>query len=185
MKEGLFLHLEVDGNSEMKSFGKYSDTADVCLLNYDKLSEKEIPDFEDGEYKILKEYGSAARKDKTLLDLSEPSLINGEWKTVKEAEKIAVKTGVYPSYSDATKLHSFSFNQYSKGKRERAVAIYPSPENTKAKLTLLGELGYMGVSFDIKSTPVSSLMIYHLLFHNEKFLSDSSHGKRRAPSCAM
>ena len=179
------MHLELDGNRDMLSFGKYGELADLCLLNYEKLGETEIPDFNEGEYKILNEYGKTARKDKTLLDLSEPAFINGEWKTVEEAEKIAIKTGACPSYSEETKLNSFSFNQYSKGKCERALALYPSPENTKAKLTLLGELGYMGASFDIKSTPVSSLMIYHLLFHNEKRHKDSSHGNVRAPSCGM
>ena len=85
-----------------------------------------------------------------------------------ELERLMQTRGIESVYNDGAKTASFSLKQYFGGKNKEAIAKFPTPENTKAKLELLGELGYMGVSFDIERSPVSSLMTFNSLFGIEK-----------------
>ena len=47
----------------------------------------------------------------------------------------------------------------SYGKHKKREIVYESLENTRAKLELVSELGFMGISFDIGRVCISDLMI--------------------------
>ena len=174
----LELHLELDGNKDITSYELFSDIADVSVLNYDKCAVTPIPDFECGEERVLKNFANGCECQKTLIDLSEFAYINGEPYEFSDIEKILRGRGIAPEFCEKTKTSSFKANRFSKGVREEIHVSYPTPENTKAKLELLGELGFMGVSFDIMRSSVSSLMTFNSLFHCESLRSAENNSCR-------
>ena len=52
----------------------------------------------------------------------------------------------------------------SYGKHKRRQIAYESLENTKAKLELVSELGFMGISFDIGRACIADLMLVTSMF---------------------
>ncbi len=167
-KSDIELHTEFDGNSDITAYKELSEIADVAVLNYEKGETSSIPDFKSGEEKLLRSYRDVCRYQKCLVDLSLFAYLGGEPQNFQEIERLIRARGISPQYSESTKCCHFALNRYSGGKREEIFANFPAPENTKAKLELLGELGYMGVSFDITRTPVYHLMMFNSLFHCEK-----------------
>ncbi|MBQ7333050.1 MAG: LysM peptidoglycan-binding domain-containing protein [Clostridia bacterium] len=167
-KSGLELHTEFDGNSDITAYKELSEIADVAVLNYEKGETSSIPDFNSGEKKLLRSYRDECQHQKCLVDLSLFAYLGGEPQNFQEIERLIRTRGISPQYSESAKCCHFALNRYSGGKREEIFVSFPSPENTKAKLELLGELGYMGVSFDIMRTPVQHLMMFNSLFHCEK-----------------
>ena len=62
-------------------------------------------------------------------------------------------------YDDERLLKRASF-----GKHKKREIIFESLENTKAKLELVSELGFMGISFDIGRICTADLMIAASMF---------------------
>ena len=62
-------------------------------------------------------------------------------------------------------ISSFEYHKYFGGKRETVRVAYESPENIKAKLDLIRELGLMGISFDIASVPIEYLLMFDELYN--------------------
>jgi spore germination protein YaaH len=58
----------------------------------------------------------------------------------------------------------FEYNKYKNGKKESVCAVFESLESVKAKLALVGELGFMGISFDVMNVPVEYLMMFETMF---------------------
>ena len=178
-KFGLELHLELDGNSDTSAFCDLSEIADVSLLDYQAEGGKEARAFDLCEAMLLRSYAENCRCNKTLLDLFSPIYFGEKATDFSEIEKLIISRGITPDFDEKTKSSSFKLKQYSGGHETEICVRYPSLENTKAKLELLGELGYMGVSFDIMRSPISRLMMFNSLFKPEK-MSRSAENKCRS-----
>lgn len=167
MLKDLFLHLELDGNGKTGAFPELSEIADSLILNYQRTSENIHQSFEEAEAALLKNYANEALSEKTLIELPSFAYSKDSEIELKTAEEIARKAGADTEYDEKSKLCYFFYNSYRGGKRERVRIFYEAPENTKAKLELAAELGYMGVSFDIMRVPVEYLMLYCTSFSRQ------------------
>jgi len=167
-KEGLLIQAELDGNRDIAELSTLSRLADASIFNYEKGKERELPSFKCGEERVLKAYADTCDKRKTLVDLSVFAYLNGEAIEFSELDGLLRRRGIEPEYSEESKFCEFTMNKYKGDKHEEILVRYPAPENTKAKLELIGELGYMGVSFDIERAPLYSLMSFNSLFRAEK-----------------
>ena len=146
----------------------FSEIADVSLLNYEREATRFYENFDLCEGAALRNYADRCEERKTLVDLFSPSFLDENEVDFSELERLMQTRGIESVYNDGAKTASFSLKQYFGGKNKEAIAKFPTPENTKAKLELLGELGYMGVSFDIERSPVSSLVAFNSFFQREK-----------------
>jgi len=123
-----------------------------------------IPSFDCGEEKIIKDFAGECECQKTLIDVSSLAYFGNELIEYEALEKILRTRGIVPEYSDDTKLYDFKIKVYSGGRYEEIWGSYPSPENTTAKLDLIGELGLLGACIDIMRCPVSTLMMLSALY---------------------
>ncbi len=139
----------------------YADYADGCILSYNKLSLSEIPDFDRGERRAYTEYAEASESSKTFMDISSFALSSGGYVDYKEAVRSAVRLGAEIQADVDTGFCRYS---YSSKKGDTYTVLFESLKNLKAKLSLLGELGFMGISFDIMRCPIQHLMMYNALF---------------------
>ncbi len=176
-KSELELHIELDGNNISYPYKELSEIADVSLLNYEREKERFCEDFDSCEGALLKDYASICKCRKTLVDVFSPCYLGDLATDFSEIERLMILRGIESEYCERAKTSSFRIKQYSGGKNKEISALFPTPENTKAKLELLGELGFMGVSFDIKRNPVSSLMAFNSLFQGEKASQFSEKGR--------
>ncbi len=167
-KSELELHLEIDGNGDSDAYRELSGIADVSLLNYESQAASADDDFESCEKALIKRFANECGCQKTLFDLFSPIYFGDRAVEFSEIEKLIILRGIEPEYCEKTKRARFKLKRYSGGKEEEISVSFPTPENTKAKLELLGELGYMGVSFDITRSPTSTLMMFNSLFSAEK-----------------
>ena len=151
----------------------YADYADGCVLFYDKSLAEDAPDFERGERKAFTEYSEASESTKTFMDITSFAISNGEFLEYGDAIKTAAKVGAEIYDSKGRGVCSYSY----RGRGGEAIEVrYESLKNIIAKLELLGELGYMGISFDINRTPISHLMAYSALFSGICYTSVFSSG---------
>lgn len=154
MEDGLFLFTEIDANSEYTT----CDGADGTILCYEKCHEDTIPSFDEGERKTYTEYAERCDAAKVFIDLSPFAYDGKDAITKKEAEMIAYKTHREILYDPQKMISHFEYNKFSGSGKEPTRVAFDSPENTKAKLDLVSELGYMGISYDIMRSPTSDLM---------------------------
>ena len=151
----------------------YADYADGCVLSYDKPLLSGATDFERGERRAFTEYAEASESTKTFMDITSFAISDGDFLTYGDAVKTAAKVGAEISTDKSSGVCSYSYH----GKDGRAIEVrYESLKNIIAKLELLGELGYMGISFDINRTPVAHLMAYTALFSGICYTSVFSSG---------
>lgn len=151
----------------------YADYADGCILSYDKMSLSEMPDFEAGERRAYTEYAEASESSKTFMDISSFALTSGGYLDYKEALRSAAKLGAVIEADDDKGICSY----FCRDKRGDTYTVrFESLENLKAKLSLLGELGFMGISFDIMRCPIQHLMMYNALFSDICYASVFANG---------
>jgi hypothetical protein len=167
-KSEIELHVELDGNDFIKAYKDISDVADVSLLNYEREAEKYNENFSACEGALLSRFFEECEARKTLFDIFSPSYLGNTVTDFSEIERLMILRGIESEYCETAKSASFKLKHYKGGKENEVSVRFLTPENTKAKLTLLGELGYMGVSFDIKRCPISSLMAFNALFRCER-----------------
>ncbi len=149
---GLFLAVEADGNG--RAYEAAARFADLTLLQYEKCHREAPPSFDAGERRLLTSYG--APRERTAVEL--PSLAYAGGTPVSLTEVHRATCGGEMSYDAATLLQSFK-------RSEGDVVSFEAPDNIKAKLELIGELGYAGVSFDIMRTPRIHYLMYYTSFH--------------------
>lgn len=164
MLENLYLFVELDGNSPIAPMTDISFIADGTVINYAKGTMRTLPDFEDGEERILRDFAERGESQNAFFDIPAFAYRDGEETELSEAKSLARKSGEFIEYDDNTKMCYFDYNRYSGGKRIRSKVLYEAPENINAKLKLLAELGYMGISFDIMRMPIEYLMAFHTSF---------------------
>ena len=175
-REGLRLHIEIDGNQSIDKYSEIADIADLVILNYEKPISQPITDFKSCEERTFREYREICRAENTLIDLSTNAYLGNDVCELSEIEKIIRMRGITPEYSENAKYHYFTLKKYSAGKHKDMLVSYPSAENTKAKLELLGELGFMGANFDIARCPIYQIMMFNSLFNAEKAMYEKKGG---------
>ena len=158
--EGLLLLLELDGNKKIT----VPDIADGYVLQYEKCALGEIPTFESGERAIYTDFAERYDAAKTFIDLSPYAYSDSGAMTLSEARELAYRSGKEIGHDGERLISYFDIKKYGQNKGERERVRFESSENIKAKLTLLGELGYMGISFDIMRSPITHLVMTSSLF---------------------
>lgn len=160
MEEDLLLFSEIDGND----MADFPDICDGYTVMYEKACLENIPDFNDGEEKMMTDYASNFEAAKAYIDIPTLAYMGNEELLISEAENLAYTSGRDINYDGEKKICTFSYNKYRAGKRETVRVAFESLENLKAKLELVGGLGFMGVSFDIMKVPVEYLMLFEVMF---------------------
>lgn len=159
-ENGLRVFMDIDGNADTA----HSDVADGYIIFYGKCHLPEMPTFENGEMRLFEQYADTGCAPKTFIDTSATAYAKDEALSKNEAIRLARGAGREIDYDDALKISSFEYNRYLGGKREGVRVAYEPPENIKAKLDLVRELGYMGISFDIMHIPTEYLLMLEELF---------------------
>ena len=168
MGEDLLLFTEVDGNRD-----PFIDTvSDGVILSYEKAALKDIPSFSDGEKKLFSTFAENAEAAKTFIDIPSLAYMGDEQILVSEATGLAYSSAREIDYDEDKMISHFTFNRYQKGMREPMRVAFESLENVKAKLELVAELGYMGISFDVMKIPVNCLMLFETSFGHPPIYSD-------------
>ena len=146
------LLLFVEGDIEKNT--SYMEYADAGILTYDKLHKDEVPSFALGEGAALENFAYSSECARAFLELSSFAYSEGKYIEKKEAIRITDKKHGEICEDKNKKLQIASY-----GKHKKREIVYESLENTRAKLELVSELGFMGISFDIGRVCISDLMI--------------------------
>ncbi len=155
MENDLLLLCEADADG----ISEYTEYSDMSVLTYDKLHKSNIPSFKDGEWSVFKNYAERYEGSRAFMELSSFAFTGGKYIDKSEAMRIIGKRHGRLCYDEESKTVTAA---YGKGKRREI--IYESLENTKAKLELVSELGYMGVSFDIGRICTPELIMMSWMF---------------------
>ena len=135
----------------------YADLADGCVLSCAPPAE----DRAKNERCAFEEFAEEAESSKTFMDITSFAVAGGEYADYMAAVRTAAKVGAEIRHNAGRGLCEYRYR--GRGGEEIAVE-FESLENIKAKLNLVGELGYMGISFDVGRTPIAHLMAYSALF---------------------
>ena len=135
----------------------YAELTDGCVLSCAPPSEERAK----GERAAFEKYAEEAESSRTFMDITSFAIVGGEYADYTGAVRTAAKVGAEISHD--RKRGVCRYRYHGRGGEEIAVE-FESLENIIAKLELLGELGYMGISFDVGRTPIAHLMAYSALF---------------------
>ena len=160
LSEGIDLFYEYDGEGCEDA----CEIADGCVLIYEKCGMENMPTFEDGEKKFYTEFSERQDSSKAFLDLSPFAYAGDRCITKSEADEIAYRMKCRIEYDPERMICSFDHASFTRGGRGRTQVRYEAMENIKAKLDLAGELGFMGISFDIMRVPIEHLMMISTSF---------------------
>jgi LysM repeat protein len=152
---GLLLFAEGD----LESNTSYIEYADAGVLTYDKLHKADIPSFADGERATLEGFAYSSESSRAFVEISSFAYSGGKYIEKREAMRITDKKHGEIFGDSERKLQIAAY-----GKHKRREIILESLENTKAKLELVSELGFMGISFDIGRVCVPDLMMAASMF---------------------
>ena len=145
------LLLFVEGDAEKDT--SYIDYADAGVLTYDKIHISPCPSFEDGEQRILTDFAERCESSRAFVELSSFAYSGGGYIEKGDALRIIDRKHSNIRCDGEAKIIRASY-----GRHKRREVIYESLENTKAKLDLISELGYMGVCIDIGRVCIPDLM---------------------------
>ena len=134
-----------------------SELADGSILSYDKCARTEKPSFENGEKAAYGRFACDGESSKTFIELPAFASDNNGFIPSSDAIASARRGGCRIDTDKDSLISSFTARRTGK-------TSYNSLKNIKARLDLLSELGFMGISFDIMRTPISYLMMYNALF---------------------
>ena len=157
---GMSLFLEVDGNSETD----VPDTADGYVIMYEKCPLENIPTFDEGERRVMENFADKLGGARAYFDIATLGYVGDEEITKSDFESLAHSAGKEIHYDRERGICHFEYNKYKNGNKETVRAVFEAPENAKAKLALVGELGFMGISFDVMNIPVEYLMMFETMF---------------------
>ena len=162
---GLELHGEFDASIKSEPLCEYSKICKLTVLNCERVpGDTENAACDDA----LFFYAEKSNQKNELVDLSATSYLGNESCNFSEIEELIRRRGIAPEYCEKTRRSKFKIKKYSAKGHEELSGSLPTPENIKAKLEFLAELGFMGVSVDIATTPVFALMMIHSFFNSER-----------------
>lgn len=138
---------------------EYMEYANSGILTYDKLHKKDIPSFDEGEALVMRNFAEATESSRAFIDLACFAYAGSKYIDKSEAIRITDRRRGELEFDRDRKIITA---RYGKGKKHEI--IYESLENTKAKLGLVSELGFLGISFDIGRTCLADLMMASTIF---------------------
>jgi len=154
MEYGLKLYTEENADSPTKSGELFNGR----MLSYEKLHLEKQPSFKDGELKTYSSFADEYNLSESFMDISSFGYLNGKYIPKTDILKLTEKGKGEISYC------SDSMTEYLRiGKQEKTFR-YESAESIEAKLRLLGELGFLGLSFDIARIPFGELYAFGSLY---------------------
>lgn len=148
------------GEGELTSPGETNELIDGIVLNYDKVHMESIPSFMEGEEAAMRSYCERCECGGAFLELSAFSRIGDKLVEKLRGSALADRMGATLEYDRDRLLLG---GELGRGKKSRRLTA-ESLENTKAKLRLISELGFMGIAFDIMRTPLCELEMFSSLF---------------------
>jgi len=149
----LFVEGDLDENTA------YMEYADAGILTYDKLHLDNAPSFADGERAAYEKFAYSGESSRAFLEISSFAYSGGKYIEKREGMRIADRRRAQTVYDDERMMKRACF-----GKHKRREIVFESLANTKAKLELVSELGFMGISFDIGRVCIPDLMIAASMF---------------------
>ena len=149
MNDGLMLFIESE------NYSSAHDIADAAVVRYEKCHKENIPTFILGEKKHFTEYAKKGDSIKAFMDISPFAFAGGEYITKKDAVELAYRAKTNIKYDDDRKICHF---EYRIGRNSQN-CCFESLKNIKAKLQIMSELGFMGMSFDITRCPTEHLIM--------------------------
>ena len=152
LSEGLSLTLETDGNIAKRC----ADTADLLIISADDSALTDAKENLNSDGERYRDLASRCDATVSFIDLSPFAYRKGAPIPIDEALLYADKTG--------TEISESEDGMTSKFKKGADTVTLPSLKNTKAKLDLGSELGYLGYCIDIMRCPISHLMMLSSLF---------------------
>ena len=155
MESDLLLFAEGDIENDIS----YVEYTDAGILTYDKLHKRDMPSFPEGEKAVLEKFAYSSESSRAFLEISSFAYSDGKYIEKKEALKITDKKRG-EILCDSEKL----IQTASYGKHKKREIVSESLGNTKAKLELVSELGFMGISFDIGRVCIADLVMAASMF---------------------
>ena len=131
----------------------YMDYADAGVLTYDKIHMKDVPSFEDGEKAAFSEFAESQESCRAFMEISSFAYSGNGYIEKGEAMHLCDR-----KHADIENYSDKMLSKASYGRHKKRDIVFESLENTKAKLELVSELGFMGVSFDIGRICTADLM---------------------------
>lgn len=137
----------------------YMDYADAGVLTYDKLHHATPPSFDEGERMVFSNYADSSESCRAFIELSGFAYYNDRYIEKHEAMRICDRKHVQLCPDDERLLTVASY-----GKNKKRTLVFENLENTKSKLELISELGFMGICFDIGRICICDLMAATSMF---------------------
>lgn len=154
----------------------YMDYADAGVLTYDKLHKKNVPSFDDGEKNVFSEFAESRESCRAFLEISGFAYSGGGYIEKNDALRLCDR-----KHADIEHFPDKMLSKASYGRHKKREIVFESLENTKAKLELVSELGFMGVSFDISRICTADLMTVASMFDiisSPVMIPRQSHGEK-------
>ena len=132
------------------------------------MLEKCYPDQSYGknERPVMEQYERCEIANRAYIELPSFGYMGDEALTKREAERIACGAGKAIVEDKERGINHFEYNKYRAGKKEIVKVAYESLNGIKAKLDLVGKLGFMGVTFDIMHIPTEYVMLFTSMFRS-------------------
>lgn len=137
-----------------------SDFSDGAILGIDRIGDPLAEEMSFTEYEkgAMEKFANRCEGTKTFMEIPTFGCTDrGEFIDVAEAIAAARKQGALTEIDESKMILSFA-------DKKRGRIAYNSLSGIVERFKLLGELGYMGVSFDIGRCPISYLLAYDSLF---------------------
>ena len=150
--------------TKAEKFSEFADVADAIVCLYEKCYKKEIPSFKDGEERHLQSYADHMEAGKSFLELSAFGYDSEKAITHDQIIKIAIKYGAEIKNDEEQMVSRLDYILYKNGVKKPLRVCFESLENTKAKLDLMHELGFMGAAIDVGRVPISYIMMLYTAF---------------------
>lgn len=147
----LFTELTEDSHPSM------CECADGSIFSYSKIGSENPPSFKDGERHAYERYATEMDSIKSFIDIPALACTETGYCDVSEALRLARSGGYKIEYDGDSMLSHFRHKRVGNCR-------FGSLKALKAILALVGEYGFMGVSFDIMRTPLSYLLMYNDMF---------------------
>ena len=155
--QDMLLFWEIDESSP----AKIPDYADGAVMSYDKIALGKIPSFSDGEISAFSKLSSEAESSKIFIDLPSLALYGSKYIGYMDAIQLAYDKKAIIHTDTSAMVCYFEFIDDT-GKTVKV--IMPSLKNVKAKLNIVSELGFLGISFDIMRVPIPYLSMFNANF---------------------
>ncbi len=156
----MLMFREMDAENAREEF----DAADGLILLYEKCHRKSIPSFADGEMKAMENFCAHYEPGKSFVEFSAFGFDGEKALNMEQIQKIAVKYQAEYRYDCERMVSFFDYTDFFCGERKLLRIHFESLENTKAKLTAMHELGFMGAVMDIGRIPISTVMMLYTTF---------------------